>query len=155
MNLLGIGWLESILNRFIKRLTDIVISTFFLLTVFPIAYVISAILIRIQKGFADGSIIRIQEMQIKGRHFSSIAFSKSGTIFDRPLLSNLPLAFNILLGTISIWDIASVQEIQVQQVNEEEVQTEEACVKEDTTAEDNNITIETTTSETENNSQIQ
>lgn len=155
MNLLGIGWLESFLNRAIKRLADIVFSAIFLLSIFPIAYVISAILIRAKKGFADGSIISIQEMQFKEKRFSSIVFSESDTIFDNPFLSHLPLAFNVLFGTISIWDLTSVREVQVQQVSEEETFIEEAYIAETSTTEDNGITIETITSETENKSQIQ
>lgn len=161
MRFLGYNWLDSILNRIFKQLTDIVIALFFLTTIFPIIFVLGAITIRTKRGGAIGSILEIRTATVNDANISLLFFRKTSTVFDHPFLNKMPNAFNILLGKISLWD--SCKEINIEvgiEENIEEVickdniEPEEEPLEEISTSIDiNNINIEEERQDSPNNNQ--
>lgn len=112
MHILHIHWLDSLLNRALKRLADIALSLIVLVSIFPITFVFYCVLI---KRRHNGAVIVPCKMQANSKHFSTLKFNIQ---YDSTnLFHKAPLALSILIGSISFWDITSVQESRV---NEED-----------------------------------
>ncbi|MDE5560500.1 MAG: hypothetical protein K2J00_01660 [Bacteroidaceae bacterium] len=105
--ILQIHWLESPLNRTLKRLADISLSLLFLLTIFPIIFILQAI---VSKRNNSKSILTSHKMHVGNeKHISGVVFRTS--IF--PMVNHaerFPLALNILVGSISIWDLPLLED---------------------------------------------
>lgn len=163
MTILNKFWLESYLNRALKKLTDLLLSSLVLLTAFPVIYLLTAVYTRCSKGFAHGSILRFKRMYTQAGSFSALLFNECGAITDQPLINRIPIFFNVLIGDLSLWDIMTLQE-EVSEVSEEP--QEQTCPitelsNEDTPETDFHLEDDTcdhteiTPTETDNNAQIQ
>lgn len=113
--------LSEIGNQFIKRSFDIMVSLTFLLTLFPVIYVIVAIVIKIQ---SPGPVLFRQKRNgLRGKEFMCIKFRsmhvnkeadtvqatehdprkfRFGDIMRRTNIDELPQFINVLLGDMSI-----------------------------------------------------
>lgn len=113
--------LQDYTNRFVKRSFDILVSGLFLLTVFPIVYVIAGIIIKIQ---SPGPIIFKQKRNgLDGREFYCLKFRsmhmnkdadrlqatendprkfRFGDIMRRTNIDELPQFFNVFKGDMSL-----------------------------------------------------
>lgn len=107
-HILKINWLASPLNMVLKRLTDILLSLIFLLTVFPVIIVMKAIMMKASRSGRGKSILTTGLMQYRNeKPFKAIIFNSNtwtGSIFER-----MPLVINILVGNISFWNISDVR----------------------------------------------
>lgn len=107
-DILQIHWLLSPLNRMLKRLTDILLSLLFLSTIFPLTFIIQAVT---TKRNSNGSILTFRKMSIGQKK------NISGIVFRKPIFPNnnyierLPLALNILIGSVSFWDLPILEYI--------------------------------------------
>lgn len=110
MSLLNKTWLDSYLNRSLKRITDFSLAIIYMLTALPIIYLLFAICLRTQKKFANTPILYYQRMHTNIRSFDSLTFTKTSTFLDHPCLKHAPIAINIAAGTLSIWDLGTLQE---------------------------------------------
>ena len=109
MTILNKFWLESYLNRALKKLADLLLSSLVLLTAFPVIYLLTAVYTRCSKGFAHGSILRFKRMHTQAGSFSALLFNECGAITDQPLINRTPIFFNVLIGDLSLWDIMTLQ----------------------------------------------
>ena len=113
--------LQNITNRFIKRSFDILVSGIFLLTVFPVVYVIAGIIIKLQ---SPGPIIFKQKRNgLDGREFYCLKFRsmhvnkdadrlqatenaprkfRFGDIMRRTNIDEFPQFFNVFKGDMSL-----------------------------------------------------
>lgn len=121
---LQIHWLLSPLNRFLKRLADIVLATLFLLTLFPIMIILHAV---VTKANHRGPIFCFRKFTTgQNRFFTAIAFN-ANPFRGNKILEMTPLAFNIFIGSISIWDLGIVQEVPTDNHNPSQTEHEEPC----------------------------
>ncbi len=108
-------------NRLIKRIFDIVVSLTFLLTLFPLIYIIVAVIIKIQ---SPGPVLFRQKRNgLRGKEFMCIKFRsmhvnseadtvqatendprkfRFGDLMRRTNIDELPQFINVLLGDMSI-----------------------------------------------------
>lgn len=108
---LQIPWLYSPFNRAIKRGGDIIVSTLFIFTVLPIIYIVQAICTKKKLG---GSVVRICHISLENsKSFKAIAF-KENAICEKFRLDLAPIAFNIIYGHLSLWDLNAIKEITIQ-----------------------------------------
>lgn len=92
--------LGRFLGRVALRLTDIVVSLSLLLTLFPLLYIITAIVI---KRRSPGPAIVVEPaMLADGRQCGLFNF-RLGTASQRPLIALAPRLINILLGQLSLF----------------------------------------------------
>lgn len=113
--------LQNVSNRFVKRMFDIIISGLFLLTLFPIIYVIAGIIIKWQ---SPGPIIFKQKRNgLDGREFYCLKFRsmhvnkdadlvqatendprkfRFGDIMRRTNIDELPQFLNVFIGNMSL-----------------------------------------------------
>ena len=114
MRLANMHWLDSILNRAVKKITDIAISMIFLLTFFPIIFILATIAIRTTHSATGKSILELRHVIIEDKETILMFFRKSRTIFDNPFLNKTPIAVNILLGQLSLWNLYELKEERVE-----------------------------------------
>lgn len=108
---LQIPWLYSPFNRAIKRGGDIIASTLFILTGLPILYIVQAIYTKKKHG---GSIVKVCHISMEnGKSFNAIAF-KENAMCCKFRLDLMPIAFNIIYGQLSIWDLKNIKEVTIQ-----------------------------------------
>lgn len=105
---LQIPWLYSPFNRAIKRIFDILAASVFILTLLPVIYIIQSICIKKKHSEATLRLCRIDWGT--GKSFNAIIF-KENEFCDKLHLGLAPIAFNIISGQISIWDINSIKEV--------------------------------------------
>lgn len=113
--------LQNATNRFAKRSFDIIVSGVFLLTLFPVVYVIAGIIIKIQ---SPGPILFKQKRNgLDGREFYCLKFRsmhinkdadrlqatendprkfKFGDFMRRTNIDELPQFFNVFIGNMSL-----------------------------------------------------
>ena len=109
---LQIPWLYSPFNRTIKRGADIFISILFILTGLPIIYIAKAIYTKKRKH--SGSVVKVCNVSLEnGKNFNVIAFNDNA-VYEKLCLNLAPIAFNIIYGQLSIWDLKSIKEITFQ-----------------------------------------
>mgnify|MGYP006991639736 CR=1 FL=1 len=106
---LDIHWLESILNKALKRLTDIAVALLFIITLLPILIVICTIILKRQK---TGPVLTFCEIcpNADKKNFEGLVFNDSEQL-KKYNLRYAPLAFNLLVGQISLWDLKEFTEI--------------------------------------------
>lgn len=97
------GALGHFLARVTKRLVDILFSLFLLLTLFPIVYVLTAIVVKHRSP--GPAIVVLPALKADGRHFGLFVFRMSGDE-GRSLIARSPQLFNILLGHLSLFSNA-------------------------------------------------
>lgn len=109
MHCLDIHWLESILNKALKRLTDIAVALLFIITLLPILIVICTIILKRQK---TGPVLTFCEIcpNADKKNFEGLVFNDSEQL-KKYNLRYAPLAFNLLVGQISLWDLKEFTEI--------------------------------------------
>ena len=109
MHCLDIHWLESILNKALKRLTDIAVALLFIITLLPILIVICTIILKRQK---TGPVLTFCEIYPNAdkKNFEGLVFNDSEQL-KKYNLRYAPLAFNLLVGQISLWDLKEFTEI--------------------------------------------
>lgn len=160
MTILNKFWLESYLNRALKKLADLLLSSLVLLTAFPVIYLLTAVYTRCSKGFAHGSILRFKRMHTQAGSFSALLFNECGAITVQPLINRIPIFFNVLIGDLSLWDIMTLQE-EVSEEPQEQTYPITELSNEDTPETDFHLENDTcdhteiTPTETDNNAQIQ
>ena len=141
MVFLNKSWLDSFLNRALKKTADLLLSSLFLLTAFPVIYLMSAVYIRCRKGFAHGPILRFKRMRTNAGSFSALLFNESGTIIDRPLINRIPVFFNVIIGDLSLCDFMTLQEDTPEEAQDQicqiAEQTEEDIQEADSLPQDN------------------
>lgn len=104
---LQIPWLLSPFNRAIKRLGDIVASILFLLTLFPLLFLAQTL---VTKKRYTGPVLSVRKVRIgEGTPFLAVLFNQK-FVWDIAYFRYSPIAFSILLGTVSIWDLALLHE---------------------------------------------
>lgn len=104
---MGIHWLLSPLNRILKRIVDIFISLLFLTTLFPLLLFVHTLATKIKGGKEVISFCKMRTFT--GRLFYAPILE--GPFFPKKQYIRIsPLAINVLFGTISLWDFASLQE---------------------------------------------
>lgn len=104
-----IPWLYSPFNRFLKRGTDILLATTFLLSIFPLILILQTISIKKRRGGAVLHFCRIGREN--GNSFKALEFGEN-YFSDIWHLGLSPLALNILWGNISMWDLRSISRIE-------------------------------------------
>lgn len=129
-SVLKIHWLESPLNRLLKRLADILLSLTFLLTVFPVMIVVQAVVTKTSRQGRGKSVFEIVRVQVPERRaFHTVAFTLRCP-WGSALVEKAPLAFSILAGRLSLWNISEAVIIRMtipEKQNTEETQvTQEA-----------------------------
>lgn len=123
---LQIKWLLSPVNRFLKRLSDIVLAAFFLLTIFPIMIILHAVVTKKNHG---KSVFCLRKFTIgQDQSFTAIAFS-ANLFRDNTKWNSTPLVFNILIGTISVWDLGIVQEVPTDNHDHLPTEHKEPCLE--------------------------
>lgn len=103
------NWLASPLNRTLKRLADIVCSLAFLLTLFPLILFIHTIYHLCSKKYRPDATIAFRDIQVTNGPSFTAAFITPQIIKGNTIINYTPIAFNILFGTISMWDICSIK----------------------------------------------
>lgn len=104
---LQIPWLSSHFNRALKRFADIILSTAYILTLLPLIFVVQALVTKRKSG---GPVLSFRQMRIgEGKPFIAMLFCNK-SVWDIRFLNYSPIAFNILVGTLSIWDLSMLQE---------------------------------------------
>lgn len=126
MHCLDIHWLESILNKVLKRLTDIAVALLFIITLLPILIVICTIILKRQKA---GPVLTFCEISPHAdkKNFEGLVFNDSEQL-KKYNLRYAPLAFNLLVGQISLWDLKEFTEIIP---HTENVDTEQESISEE------------------------
>ena len=126
MHCLDIHWLESILNKALKRLTDIAVALLFIITLLPILIVICTIILKRQK---TGPVLTFCEIYPNAdkKNFEGLVFNDSEQL-KKYNLRYAPLAFNLLVGQISLWDLKEFTEIIP---HTENVDTEQESISEE------------------------
>lgn len=126
MHCLEIHWLESILNKALKRLTDIAVALLFIITLLPILIVICTIILKRQK---TGPVLTFCEIcpNADKKNFEGLVFNDSEQL-KKFNLRYAPLAFNLLVGQISLWDLKEFTEIIS---HTENVDTEQKSISEE------------------------
>lgn len=126
MHCLDIHWLESILNKALKRLTDIAVALLFIITLLPILIVICTIILKRQK---TGPVLTFCEIcpNADKKNFEGLVFNDSEQL-KKYNLRYAPLAFNLLVGQISLWDLKEFTEIIP---HTENVDTEQESISEE------------------------
>ena len=126
MHCLDIHWLESILNKALKRLTDIAVALLFIITLLPILIVICTIILKRQK---TGPVLTFCEISPNAdkKNFEGLVFNDSEQL-KKYNLRYAPLAFNLLVGQISLWDLKEFTEIIP---HTENVDTEQESISEE------------------------
>ena len=109
MHCLEIHWLESILNKVLKRITDIVVALLFIFTLLPILIIIGTIILKRQK---TGPVLTFREIcpNVDKKNFEGLVFNDCEQL-EKFNLRYAPMAFNLLLGQISLWDLKAFTEI--------------------------------------------
>jgi hypothetical protein len=136
IHILEINWLTSPLNSCLKRLADIFVSCVYLLTLFPIILIICTIII---KKNNTGPILAKRQIRKNSEIINVLTFNIVQGQKKIPAL--LPIAINIIIGAVSLWDLNSLEIIQtepdtVKQGEQEQSATEE-CASENTDISDN------------------
>ncbi len=108
MKTLQIPWLVSLLNQGLKRLTDIVVSTLFLMTLFPAIITVLAILIKSSNNHRKALFSEVEVYVNAEKHFTAWIFSNYPQQESKNLIYMTPLALQLLTGTISLSDVPSL-----------------------------------------------
>lgn len=136
IHILEINWLTSPLNRCLKRLADIFVSCVYLLTLFPIILIICTIII---KKNNTGPILTKRQIRKNSEIINVLTFNIAQGQKKLPTL--LPIAINIIIGAVSLWDLNSLEIIQTEpdtvKQGEQEQSTTEECASENTDISDN------------------
>lgn len=104
---LQIPWLLSPFNRAIKRLGDVIASISFLLTLFPLLFLVQTLA---TKKRHVGPVLSVRKVRIgEAPPFLAVLFNHK-FVCGIGYLEYSPIAFNILLGSLSIWDLALLHE---------------------------------------------
>lgn len=131
------NWLASPLNRTLKRLADIVCSLAFLLTLLPLILFIHTIYHLCSKKYRPDATIAFRDIQVTNGPSFTAAFITPQIIKGNTIINYTPIAFNILFGTISMWDIYSIKLPDINNSAEEQVaQYEETYTPEQTTTDE-------------------
>lgn len=108
-SILNIHWLTSPLNRILKRLTDIICSFAFLVTLFPLILFFLIIFGLATRKSHGQSIFSIKKIKTDdNKEVSSLVFSEHcihGNIF----LEKAPLFIGVLIGYFSLGDLPKIQ----------------------------------------------
>lgn len=104
---LQIPWLLSPLNRGVKRLFDIVSCVLFLCTLFPLIYLIQAI---ITKKVYGGEVLSFYTISIKNKEAFNVLAFKQNSYISSFYLNLSPIALHILIGKLSLWDLKTIQQ---------------------------------------------
>lgn len=134
--IMGTNWLASPLNRTLKRLADIVCSLFFLLTAFPVILIVHLIYHHCSKEYRSDATLGFHDVQTTDGLIFSAAVIKPQIIKGSTVLNHTPIVFNILAGTISMWDIPSLEFTDWSCDTEETAKQQEKHTPEGTAAEE-------------------
>ena len=100
-----LGVLGRFLLRVFKRLVDILFSLALLLTLFPVVYVLTAIVVK--RRSPGPAIVILPAQKADGRRFGLYVFRMFGDE-ERSLIARSPQLFNILLGHLSLFGNAPI-----------------------------------------------
>lgn len=107
--LLEIDWLKSPLNRSLKRSVDVLCSLIFLLTLFPIILFVYTLYHFLGKKYRDRPVIAFDTIGIgDGREFHTLVLVPKMHA-EKDMFACTPIAFNILVGNISLWDLNMIR----------------------------------------------
>ena len=133
-SLLGIHWLLSPLNRLLKKLVDVLTALLFCLTVFPLIIVFQAVACRMNASARGSSVFaKGQARRQDGRELGVLVFNPALST-SNAWLAKAPLMLNVLLFSLSLWDLPSVTllplanpEDKLEEEDSDGEQTDEDC----------------------------
>lgn len=107
-NSLQIPWLLSPFNRALKRFADIVLSFMFILTFLPLFLLVQIFMTKSKKE--GGSVLSCRKMVIgESKPILVVSFTQKSP-WDIRFVNYSPIALNIFIGTLSIWDLPLIRE---------------------------------------------
>ena len=109
---LQIHWLASPLNRAIKRLIDIAGAITFLASIFPIILFVHIIYNLATKKKNETPIFTVRKVLVTEEKEALAVFFSQHLWDKHTFLNKTPWAFNIFVGTFSLWDLKNITEIE-------------------------------------------
>ena len=116
--ILQIHWLASPLNRAIKRLIDIASAITFLASIFPIILFVHIIYNLATKKKHETPIFTVRKILVTEEKEALAVFFSQHLWDKHTFLNKTPWAFNIFVGTFSLWDLKNVTEIEESNITE-------------------------------------
>lgn len=110
--ILQIHWLASPLNRAIKRLIDIASAITFLASIFPIILFVHIIYNLATKKKHETPIFTVRKVLVTEEKEALAVFFSQHLWDKHTFLNKTPWAFNIFVGTFSLWDLKNITEIE-------------------------------------------
>lgn len=110
--ILQIHWLASPLNRAIKRLIDIASAITFLASIFPIILFVHIIYNLATKKKHETPIFTVRKILVTEEKEALAVFFSQHLWDKHTFLNKTPWAFNIFVGTFSLWDLKNITEIE-------------------------------------------
>ena len=110
--ILQIHWLASPLNRAIKRLIDIASAITFLASIFPIILFVHIIYNLATKKKHETPIFTVRKILVTEEKEALAVFFSQHLWNKHTFLNKTPWAFNIFVGTFSLWDLKNITEIE-------------------------------------------
>lgn len=110
--ILQIHWLASPLNRAIKRLIDIASAITFLASIFPIILFVHIIYNLAAKKKHETPIFTVRKILVTEEKEALAVFFSQHLWDKHTFLNKTPWAFNIFVGTFSLWDLKNITEIE-------------------------------------------
>jgi hypothetical protein len=116
--ILQIHWLASPLNRAIKRLIDIASAITFLASIFPIILFVHIIYNLATKKKHETPIFTVRKILVTEEKEALAVFFSQHLWDKHTFLNKTPWAFNIFVGTFSLWDLKNITEIEENNITE-------------------------------------
>lgn len=110
--ILQIHWLASPFNRAIKRLIDIASAITFLASIFPIILFVHIIYNLATKKKHETPIFTVRKILVTEEKEALAVFFSQHLWDKQTFLNKTPWAFNIFVGTFSLWDLKNITEIE-------------------------------------------